>query len=274
MEQPESYLWNNTLAEEKARLDAQASIWDPYTQRYLDALGIAPGWRCLEIGAGSGTMTTWLAQRVSPAGSVVAADLDTRFLAWIEDPVVEVRTLDITTAELDPESFDLVYCRMVLMHLPAPEVHLATLARLVRPGGFILVQDVDFSYLETTASAQFTLPPSNQRFAVRIMKAVNGLMAMTGADKAVAQRHPRRLHELGFENVGAESVNRLQRGEPGGPYHAAFERVMQYVVQHGGVSERDAKRRLDQMADPSIGFSTGPMMSAWGRKPGAPRPQR
>ena len=80
MEQPESYLWNNTLAEEKARLDAQASIWDPYTQRYLDALGIAPGWQCLEIGAGSGTMTAWLAQRVSPTGSVVAVDVDRRVL--------------------------------------------------------------------------------------------------------------------------------------------------------------------------------------------------
>ena len=270
MGQPESYLWDNTLAEEKARLDAQAEIWDPYTQRYLDALGIGPGWRCLEVGAGSGTMTAWIAERVSPGGAVVAADIDTRFLAWLDHPAVEVRRFDITSDADRDASYDLVYCRMVLMHLPDPDVHLETLAALVRPGGWLLVQDVDFAYLETPASAQFTLPPSNQRFAVKTIRALNGLMAMTGADKTVAQRHPRRLWELGFTDVRAESVNRLERGDPDGPYRAAFERVAQYLVQHAGVSERDAERRLEQMGDPSIGLSTGPMMSAWGRRPGTP----
>jgi ubiquinone/menaquinone biosynthesis C-methylase UbiE len=264
--QPEGYLWDNTLADEKARLDAQAAIWDPYTQRYVDGIGIAPGWKVLEVGAGSGTMTTWLADRVSPGGHVVAADIDTRFLGWIDRPDIEVRELDITSAA-GGDTFDLVYARMVLMHLPDPDRHLESLLRLVRPGGWILVQDVDFAYLETPASIQFTLPPSNQRFSVKCIRALNGLMAMTGADKTVAQRHPRRLHELGLEDVRAESVNRLERGHPDGPYYAAFERVVPYLVQYGGMSEKDAQRRLAQLGDPAIGLSTGPMMAAWGRKP-------
>ncbi len=266
MSQPEGYLWDNTLDEEKARLDAQAAVWDPYTQRYLDAIGIARGWNVLEVGAGSGTMTAWIADRVAPGGRVVAADVDTRFLRWIDRPDVEVRELDITSGGVGGV-FDLVYARMVLMHLPEPDKHLETLGGLVRPGGWICVQDVDFAYLETPASAQFTLPPSNQRFAVKIIKALNGLMAVTGADKTVAQRHPRRLWELGLEEVHAESVNRLERGEPGSPYEAAFDRVVPYLVQYGGLSEKDARRRLAQMGDPAIGLSTGPMVAAWGRKP-------
>jgi 2-polyprenyl-3-methyl-5-hydroxy-6-metoxy-1,4-benzoquinol methylase len=270
VEQPESYLWDHTLAEEKARLDAQAAIWDRYTRAYLEALRISPGWRCLEVGAGSGTMTRWLADRVSPGGKVVAADIDIRFLQWLKDPVVEVRRFDITSDQDEAGAYDLVYARMVLMHLPQPDTHLAKMAGLVRPGGWLLVQDVDFAYLETPASSQFTLPPSNRRFGMRIMREINALMSATGADKTVAQRHPRRLWELGFEDIGAESVNRLQRGNPHGPYKAAFERVKGYLVQYGGVSERDANRRLDQMGDPRIGFSSGPMMSAWGRKPRSP----
>lgn len=266
-DRPEHYLWDSQQLEEKERLDAQAQIWDPYTRRYIEALGIDRGWNVLEVGAGTGTMTSWLAERVSPGGSVVAADIDTTFLRAIDHPAVEIRELDVTTPGDVAAEFDLVYSRLVLCHLPEPDTHLETLVRFVRPGGWILVQDADFAYLETPASGQFTLPPSNQRFSVRIIKALNGLMAMTGADKTVAQRHPRRLWELGLEDVRAESVNRLERGRPGGTYEAATSRVAPYLVQYGGVSEKDAQRRLRELADPAIGFSSAPMMSAWGRKP-------
>jgi ubiquinone/menaquinone biosynthesis C-methylase UbiE len=266
MSEPTGYLWESAQLEEKARLDAQAAIWDDYTRRYIEALGIAPGWRCLEVGAGTGTMTTWLADRVAPGGFVVAADIDTTFLRGIDRPDVEVRELDITKAD-GRAGFDLVYCRLVLCHLADSDAHLETLVRFVRPGGWILVQDTDFGFLETPASAQFTLPPSNQRFAVKIARALNGLMAATGADKTVAQRHPRRLWELGLEDVRAEVVNRLERGQPGGTFQAATARVAPYLAQFGGVSDKDAQRRVEQMGDPSIGFSSAPMMSAWGRKP-------
>lgn len=266
MSEPKGYLWESAELEEKDRLDAQAAIWDDYTRRYLDALGIAPGWRCLEVGAGTGTMTTWLADRVAPGGSVVAADIDTTFLRGLDRDNVEVRELDITTTEARAE-FDLVYCRLVLCHLPDPDTHLETLVRFVRPGGWILVQDSDFGFLESPASASFTLPPRNQRFALKIARALNGLMSMTGADKTAAQRHPRRLWELGLEDVRAEVVNRLERGQPGGTFQAATARVAPYLVQYGGVSEKDAQRRVQQMGDPSIGFSSAPMVSAWGRKP-------
>ena len=265
-EQPDSYLWDNTLAEEKARLDAQAAIWDPYTKRYLEELGVDAGWRCLEVGAGTGTMTTWLADRVTPGGSVLATDIDTRFLAAVQHPSVEIRRHDITSDELEG-TFDLVYARMVLMHLADADAHLVKLAAAVRPGGWLLVQDVDLSFVESPASKPYTWPPSNQRFSVKIMRALNNLLGLTGASPAYAKDHPTKLLTLGFQDVGAETVNRLVRGDPEGPYPAAFERVMPYLVQYGGMTERDVQRRLQQLGDPGIAFSSGPMMSAWGRRP-------
>lgn len=261
------YLWDNTLAEEKARLDAQAAIWDAHTRRYLEALGVGPGWRCLEIGAGSGTITSWLAERVAPGGSVVATDIDVRFLGWIDSPQVEIRELDITSGSVEADAYDLVYARMVLMHLPDADTHVKTMLRAVRPGGLILLQDVDLAYLQTTPSRQFTWPTSNQRFGVRMIKALNGLLALTGASADTAQEHPHRLLRLGLEDVGAEAVNRMQRGDPTGTYTAAFERVAPYLVQYAGVSEEDTAKRLAQLADPAQAFSTGIMMSAWGRRP-------
>ena len=266
-ESPAGYLWDNTLAEEKARLDAQAEIWDPYTSRYIEALGIAPGWRCLEIGAGSGTMTRWLTDRVSPGGSVVATDIDTRFLQALALPGVEVREHNITTDDLEADAFDLVFARMVLMHLPDADTHLAKVAQAVRPGGWLLVQDVDLAFNESAMSAQFTWPSSIHRFATKVMRSLNGLLSMTGASPGFARDHAKRLIALGLKDVGAETVNRLVWGDEHGPYKAAFQRVMPYLVQYGGMSEKDVQRRYDQMCDPGVAFSSGPMVSAWGRRP-------
>lgn len=196
--QPEGYLWGRELDEEHKRLDAQAAIWDPHTVRYLEGIGVGPGWRCLEVGAGTGTVTRWLADRVSPGGSVVATDIDTRFLAALDQPAVEIRTHDITADPLEEASFDLVYARMVLMHLPDADKHLDTMLRALVPGGWLLVQDVDLAYLESPGSKHITWPQSNQRFSTKIMRALNGLLSMTGADPAYARGHVTRLLSLGL----------------------------------------------------------------------------
>lgn len=266
-EKPEGYLWDHTLDDERSRLEAQAAIWDPHTMRYLELLDVRPGWRCLEVGAGTGTITRWLTDRVSPGGSVVATDLDTRFLAALDHPAVEIRAHDITADDLEESAFDLVYARMVLMHLPEADTHLEKMLRAVAPGGWLLVQDVDLAYLESPGSKHFTWPQSNQRFSTKIMRALNGLLTMTGADPAYARSHATRLLSLGLEDVRAEAVNHFERGRPDSPYRAAFERVMQYLVQFSGITERQAQRRLDQVSNPSYGFSSGPMISAWGRRP-------
>src|SRR4051794_23261295 len=65
---------------EHGRLELLGKVANPITTRRLDGLGIGPGWRCLEVGAGEGGIARWMADRVGPIGRVVAADIDTRFL--------------------------------------------------------------------------------------------------------------------------------------------------------------------------------------------------
>ncbi|WP_336500822.1 hypothetical protein [Candidatus Frankia alpina] len=50
---------------ERARLVAMASVCDPTTIRILDERGVSAGWRCLEVGAGGGSIAAWLADRVT-----------------------------------------------------------------------------------------------------------------------------------------------------------------------------------------------------------------
>ena len=69
--------------DELARLKLLEALCDPWTFRHLDGVGVRQGWRCLEVGAGAGSVVRWLSERVGPTGKVVAADLDPRFLGDI-----------------------------------------------------------------------------------------------------------------------------------------------------------------------------------------------
>ena len=77
----QTYAFDNALAVQRERLDLLEALFDPGTIRHLAALGVAPGWRCLEVGAGGGSIAAWLCERVGPQGTVLATDLDTR---WVE----------------------------------------------------------------------------------------------------------------------------------------------------------------------------------------------
>src|ERR1700751_1074716 len=64
---------------ERARLRLLEEYHDPLTVGQLDAIGVGEGWRCLDVGAGGGSVTRMLAERVGSTGSVLAVDLDTSF---------------------------------------------------------------------------------------------------------------------------------------------------------------------------------------------------
>src|SRR5439155_17835889 len=59
---------------EDDRLDLLERIFDPLSRRRREM--VQPGWRCLEVGAGRGSMAVWLAERVGASGQVVATDID------------------------------------------------------------------------------------------------------------------------------------------------------------------------------------------------------
>src|SRR5580704_16809319 len=61
-------------SEEHARLDLLQQIFDPTTEKRLEL--VQPGWRCLEAGAGRGSIARYLSGKVGASGEVIAADID------------------------------------------------------------------------------------------------------------------------------------------------------------------------------------------------------
>ncbi len=73
--------------------DERLSLLDPLS-RQRRAL-VQPGWRCLEVGAGRGSMARWLAQQVGEQGRVVATDVDTTYLERLTIPNLDIRRHNI-----------------------------------------------------------------------------------------------------------------------------------------------------------------------------------
>jgi SAM-dependent methyltransferase len=89
---PESpYLLDNRQEEAGDRFTALAALYDPVTIRHFDILGVAEGWRCLEVGAGGGSVVRHLSERVGATGRVLATDIEPRFL----DPLAELENVDV-----------------------------------------------------------------------------------------------------------------------------------------------------------------------------------
>ena len=142
MQQP-AYVFDNAWQKKRRRLDAVEAGWDPVSIAHLQTIGVPEGWRCLEVGAGGGSIAAWLCDRVGTGGSVVATDLDPRFLTAIDAPNQEVRQLDIVQDLIEADSFDLVHARLLLEHLPQHQTALDRMFDALRPGGWLLVEDFD-----------------------------------------------------------------------------------------------------------------------------------
>jgi 2-polyprenyl-3-methyl-5-hydroxy-6-metoxy-1,4-benzoquinol methylase len=139
------YLLTNSEPETADRFDGLEQAFDPVSIGHLERLGVGVGARCLEIGAGSGSIARWLAGVVGPAGRVVAADLDTRWIRHDRSPQLEVHQLDVVHDPIPDGPWDLVHERLVLQHVPE---RLDVLDRLVAAG--LQAADLD-RYVEVLA---------------------------------------------------------------------------------------------------------------------------
>jgi SAM-dependent methyltransferase len=197
----DDYVLPHSIPQEDERLTLMSRMLDPQMFFRLEQAGVAAGWRCLEVGAGNGSVSHWLAERVGPSGRVVASDIDTRFLDRLALPNLEVRKLDVTRDPLG-EGYDLVCARAILHHIPERIAVLGRLAEAVRPGGCLLIEEPDFHPVLATDS------PAMRAFW-------QGWLAWAadhGIDYFVGRRIAPWLAERGFGAIAAHGETILFNG--------------------------------------------------------------
>jgi SAM-dependent methyltransferase len=263
-----TYVFDNSWGLERERLAGLEMMFDPGTTRHFEALGVGPGWSCLEAGGGGGSIAQWLCRRVGPAGKVVATDIDTRFLDALVEPNLEVLRHDLTADELPEDTFDLIHARLLLEHFPSREVTLKRMVAALKPGGWVLLEDADWGPFLSRPPYFFMHPPSRQRHSAKVWRAALKVMASAGYDAEYGRRLPLEFMNAGLIDIGAETRATLQRG--GSPQSLTprwtLERLRPLLVSAAGLTDRDVDREITGFADPEL-VGTGPyMVSAWGRR--------
>jgi SAM-dependent methyltransferase len=241
------------------RLAGIEATWDRGTRALLDSLGIGPGWRCLEAGAGGGSIATWMAERVAPQGSVLAVDIDTTHVEPLADGVLEVRRHDLLRDDLPAGAFDIVHERSVLSWLGESDA-LERLVASLAPGGWLLAEDLDWAICGSADGSPIV---------AKAYEAIISLLERVGYQRHYGRTLLRRLERAGLEDTASEARSYvLQGGSPG----TAFDRYSllahrESIVGTGGLTESEFDETLRYLQDPDARVLTPVLFAAWGRKP-------
>jgi SAM-dependent methyltransferase len=249
------YVLDQGFAEERARLGGIESLWDPGSQALLDELGIGEGWRCLEIGAGGGSLVGWMAGR---GAKVVAIDIDTRFIESLASDTIEVRRVDIRTDELPRDEFDLVHARLVLEHLAERRQILDRLAAALRPGGWLVIEDYDWTAFGVEGT---------DRQLERVTEAILSFMQRAGFEPHYGRHVVADMAAAGLTDVRGEGRARvIESSSPGFDFfRLSFESIRDTVVDAGLISAEDADAAAARTGENTRIF-TPIMMAGIGRR--------
>jgi SAM-dependent methyltransferase len=255
------YVPDQDWHDEGDRLAALEELWDHGTKTVIEALGVAPGWRCLEVGAGAGSIAAWLAGQVAPDGGVLATDLSTRHLAGRSAPCLEVREHDILDDPLPRARFDLVHARCVVEHLGRRA--LVRMVPSLRPGGWLVLEAHDWA-----GAAGYPAPDPVQR----AVEAELDLLTRSGFDRHYGRKLVHELETAGLEDVGAAGRLHVYRGASSRTafLRLTLESLAPALLEAGDLTRRDVDEAFARLDDPGTVFLSAPMIAAWGRTPSRP----
>lgn len=133
------YALDNSAATASPMLECLSAILDPVTQAHLRQLDLTPLGRYWEMAAGNGSVAAWLVRALGPTAEVVATDVNTRHIPIVGGLQV-VRHDDSAMPPL-AGPWNGVHARLAFAHWLNPVEVVRGLVSVLRPGGWLLVED-------------------------------------------------------------------------------------------------------------------------------------
>ncbi len=254
---------------DQERLSGLELTWDPTTIRNMEMLGVSSGWKCLDVGAGFGSITKWLEKRVGPEGKVVITDIRPELHRETGD-TVEIRQHNILTDELESNYYDLVHCRALLEHLSEPEKAISNMAKAVKPGGWLLIEELD-----NLANPSFDSTDDDADYYYRWLHKACGIqIRLRYIDVEFGRKVRQLVDQLGFEDVGSEGTTKVIRGgDPMAKFEAVSYQALaehlkdEFTEEEKQLIEEGFDKILRLLENPSFYHVSMSLFCAWGRKP-------
>jgi SAM-dependent methyltransferase len=253
------YVLTKDWPSEHERLALLEAMVDELSIAAIRAAGFAPGARCLDVGAGSGSIARWFAREARDPSSVVATDVDTRLLVPLEAEGVQVMVHDVVVDELPPKSFDVIHCRSVLEHLVARDEIVRRMAEWLTPDGVLVLVDC----------ASFPVASSHHVAYRDAMQAWVDVLALTGTDYDWSRTFPEPLLRHGYRDVGAMLAAPVLRG--GSPtarfWQLTLESLRSRIVAADLSTDGAIDEALRLLGDPELWDLAPAFVATWGRRP-------
>lgn len=202
------YAFSNDKPTANDLLGALGQMLDPFTTTRLTQAGVTQGMRCLEVGAGAGTIAAWLADRVGPTGSVVATDVRPQHVP--SRPGLTTIKHNVVTDPLPDGPFDVIHARAVLQHLPERHEVLAKLTAALAPGGVVIVEELEAGWSRAVLA---TPDPGAHEIFAHYETALAGIFKASGNDQTWARRVHTAMRDLELTDVDTQA---WQGSWPGG----------------------------------------------------------
>ncbi|WP_200308790.1 class I SAM-dependent methyltransferase [Streptomyces adelaidensis] len=271
------YLFDNADDQTRERFSVLESRYDPWSRKALENTGVGPGWRCLEVGGGGGSLGDWLGERVGPDGEVLVTDLDPRWAVQRQLPAnVRLLTHDITRDPMPGDGdFDLVHARLVLLHLPERTRVLERLTGALRPGGWLVLEEFDCGWTPVLAT------PDGEAGALfeRVHGALLEALGQAGAEPLWGRQVVGEMMRAGLEGVTATTYAETWAGGGQGiklhraNIEQAARRAGEAEIRIGAMrigdtwlGDGELRRFLELLDDPGFVVNSYPMVSARGRR--------
>lgn len=258
------YALDNVAAQAADRFLALETCYDPVTRAHLAATGLGPGWCCLEVGGGGGSVGTWLAEQVGPEGRVTVTDIapDRMAGAPLPDNLRVIRH-DIVHDPLPEDTYDLVHARLVLLHLPERLDVLARLVRSLRPGGLLVLEEFDCRWTPVLAAPD---PAAADLFHL-VHDAFLARLAHAGADVQWGSRIYQALRDAGLHEVAATTYSQAWPGaSPAIALHRANSVQLRGELLDSGISAQQLQDFWNLLENPAFAVSSYPLTTACGRR--------
>ncbi len=255
------YAYDNALPHQLQRLRTLEELFDAGSIRVLEARGPQPSWRCLEVGAGGGSIARWLAERTA---FVLATDLDATHVRAVAGSNLEVREHDLLRDELPENAFDLIHLRLVLAWLADRPAALARLLAALRPGGWLVAEELDFN----AAIADPHMQAGDQALFGKMVRAHNTVLGLqSGFDPFYGRRLCGDLADAGFAEEGCEGHSSMWRGGSAGGriWRTTIEQLREPIVEHGLASPEEVGEALALFDDERFSSVSPLLMAAWAR---------
>ncbi len=219
------------------RIEALYLIGDAVRRRRIvrEALGASPGERILDVGCGPGFYCAELLEEVGPSGSVVGVDGSTPMLALAArrcpaQENIELRASDATALPVQDAGFDAALSVQVQEYVSDVTAGLGEIHRALRPGGRVVVFDVDWATL--------SIHSENGALTARVLGAWDEHLAHPSLPRTLASL----LRSVGFDGVRMSAHPFVTLDFDDDTYGAALVPfIAAFAAGRGGVTEQEAQ---------------------------------